>query len=116
VQLVDTGTTTLLWAGRFDADSQSALDLQDRVTANLIGAIVARLERAENERAKRASVREHDAYSYTLAGLERLHHRNMNGIDEALRFFLKATELDRTPPQPMRWHRIAMFNVCRTAG
>src|SRR5205807_1068448 len=72
----------------------STFDLQDRITATLTGAIVARVERAENERVKRKSGHDFNAYSYTLVGFERLQQWNRNGIDEALNLFLKAIELE----------------------
>jgi len=94
VQLVDALTSTLLWADRFDAEPRSTFDLQDRISATLTAAIVGRVERAENERVKRKSGNDFNAYSYTLVGFERLQQWNRNGIDEALNLFLKAIELE----------------------
>jgi len=94
VQLIDSRTAALLWADRFDARSSGTFDLQDRITASLVGAVVPKLERAEHARLKRKPIHELDAGSYTLRGLESLHQWTRNGIDEALRLFLKATEVE----------------------
>jgi TolB-like protein/tetratricopeptide (TPR) repeat protein len=100
VQLIDSRTTALLWAGRFDTRSRGTFDLQDRITASVIGAIVPTLERAEHERVRRQPIRELDAYSYVLRGVESLHQWSRNGIDEALRLFLKATEVEPDSASP----------------
>ena len=52
-QLVDATTGGNLWADRFDGALQDIFDLQDRVTASVVGAIAPKLEQAEIERAKR---------------------------------------------------------------
>src|SRR5262249_40658984 len=52
-QLVDAATSAHLWADRFDGVVEDIFDLQDQITASVVGAIVPRLEEAEIERAKR---------------------------------------------------------------
>jgi adenylate cyclase len=52
-QLIDASTGTHLWADRFDGDLANIFDLQDQVTASVVGAIAPKLEQAEIERAKR---------------------------------------------------------------
>lgn len=54
-QLIDTATGAHLWANRFDGGLDDIFDLQDQVTASVVGAIAPTLEKAEIERAKRAS-------------------------------------------------------------
>ncbi len=51
-QLVDAQTGAHLWADRFEGGLEDIFDLQDNVTANVIGAISPKLEQAEIERAK----------------------------------------------------------------
>ena len=94
VQLIDSSTMTLLWADRFDGHSRNPLNLQDRVVEHLVKAIVPRLERSEHSRIKDRSVDELDAYSATLRGINSLHQWSKDGIDQALRLFRKATEID----------------------
>ena len=52
-QLIDTSLGTHLWADRFDGSLEDIFDLQDQVTACVVGAIAPKLEQAEIERAKR---------------------------------------------------------------
>jgi TolB-like protein len=52
-QLVDTSSGAHLWAERFDGWLEDIFDLQDRVTASVVGAITPKLDEAEIERAKR---------------------------------------------------------------
>src|SRR5512138_862338 len=68
-QLVDAATGTHLWADRFDGALEDIFDLQDQVTASVVGAIVPRLEEAEIERVKRKPTDSFDAYDYYLRGL-----------------------------------------------
>jgi TolB-like protein len=93
-QLIDSSTMTLLWADRFDGHSKNLLNLQDRVIEHFVQAIVPRLERSEHDRVKGRSVDELDAYSVTLRGINSLHQWTKDGIDQALRLFRKATEID----------------------
>ena len=52
-QLIDASTGAHLWADHFDGDREDIFDLQDQVTASVVGAIAPKLEQAEIERAKR---------------------------------------------------------------
>src|SRR5262249_33188690 len=52
-QLIDAGNGAHLWADRFDGSLEDIFDLQDQVTASVVGAIAPKLELAEIERAKR---------------------------------------------------------------
>src|SRR4029453_530896 len=65
-QLIDASTGVHLWAGRFDGGSEDIFDLQDQVTASVVGAIAPKLEQAEMERAKRKPTESLDAYDYYL--------------------------------------------------
>jgi adenylate cyclase len=46
-QLVDAATGVHLWADRFDGSLEDIFDLQDQVTASVVGAIAPKLEQAE---------------------------------------------------------------------
>src|SRR5579872_1035041 len=52
-QLINAATGSHLWADRFDGGLDDIFDLQDQVTASVVGAIAPTLEKAEIERAKR---------------------------------------------------------------
>ena len=93
-QLVDTATGAHLWANRFDGTLEDVFDLQDQVTASVVGAILPKLEQAEIERAKRKPTESLDAYDYYLRGLAVVHEWNREANEEALRLFYRAIDLD----------------------
>ena len=93
-QLIDSTTGAHLWANRFDGAIENIFDLQDQVTADIVGAIGPKLEEAEIERAKRKPTDSLDAYDFYLRGMASFHKMNKGSMDDALRLFQKATELD----------------------
>ncbi len=93
-QLIDTSTAAHLWADRFDGGIEDIFDLQDQVTANVVGAIAPRLEQAEIERAKRKPTENLDAYDYFLRAMASLYQWTRESNDEALRLFRRAIDLD----------------------
>jgi TolB-like protein len=105
-QLVDASSGVHLWAEHFDGAMEDIFDLQDRVTASVVGAIAPKLEQAEIERAKRKRTDNLDAYDYFLRGLAASHQMTRNALLEALRLFDKAVELDSDFASP---HGVAAF-------
>jgi adenylate cyclase len=93
-QLIDTSTGAHIWADRFDGGFEDVFDLQDRITASVVGAIAPKLEYAEIDRAKRKFTENLDAYDYYLRGLASAFQLIREPNDEALRLFNKAIELD----------------------
>jgi hypothetical protein len=51
-QLIEADTEQHLWADHFDGQAQDVFELQDQITAGVIGAIMPQLVAAEVERAK----------------------------------------------------------------
>ena len=93
-QLIDTATGAHLWADRFEGAIEDIFDLQDQVSASVVGAIAPRLEQAEIDRAKRKPTDNLDAYDYYLRGLACVYQWTREASDEALSMFYKAIELD----------------------
>ena len=93
-QLIDATTGTHLWADRFDGDLADIFDLQDEVTARVVGTIAPKLEKAEMDRARRKPTESLDAYDYYLRGLAAFHRFSPNDNAEALAMFTKAYEGD----------------------
>lgn len=93
-QLIEALTGTHLWADRFDGLLEDIFDLQDRVTASVVGSIAPKLEQAEIERSKRKPLHSFDAYDHYLRGLSALYQWNAGASSEALSQFYKAIELD----------------------
>jgi TolB-like protein len=93
-QLIDSTTGTHLWADRFDGRLDNVFDLQDRVSAGVVTAIAPKLERMEMGRARRKPTESLDAYDYFLRGMESGYQNTPETVDEALRLFSRAIELD----------------------
>jgi TolB-like protein len=93
-RLIDTVTGTHLWAKRFDARHQDILDLQDQLSAKVIGAIGARLEQIEIDRARREPPDRLGAMDCYLRGLGALYQWSRDGISNALGQFHRAIEID----------------------
>jgi TolB-like protein/DNA-binding winged helix-turn-helix (wHTH) protein/Tfp pilus assembly protein PilF len=93
-QLIDTTNGAHLWADRFDGSLEDIIDLQDDLTANVVNAMAPKLEQAEIARAKRKSTESLDAYDYFLRGMESAYLDTRETVDEALRLFSRAIELD----------------------
>ena len=107
-QLIDTSTGAHLWAERFDGGLEDIFDLQDQVTASVVGAIAPKLEQAEIERAQRKPTESLDAYDYFLRGMAAFHQWTREGNNEALPLLLQG---HRTRPRFRRrlWHGGAML-------
>ena len=93
-QLIDATTGAHIWADRFEGTLDDIFDLQDQITASVVGAISPQLERAEIERAQRKPTESLDAYDYYLRAMENLHRGTREAIDQALTLFYKAIEFD----------------------
>jgi adenylate cyclase len=93
-QLIDAATGGHLWADRFDGPLDDIFDLQDQVTAGVVGAIAPKLQEAEIARARHKPTESLDAYDYFLRGTASLYRWTREGNDEALMLFYKAIELD----------------------
>jgi TolB-like protein len=95
-QLLDASTGTHLWADRFDGTMTNLFELQDLLASNIVGAITPKVEQAEIERAKRKPTESLDAYDFYLRGLAAFDRSitTRSVVDEALRLFNKAIELD----------------------
>ncbi len=92
--LIDTETGAAIWADRIEGELRDIFDLQDKVTAKVVGAIAPKLERAEIERSKRKLTGSLDAYDYYLRGLPEVHKWTREGNEKALAHFYRAIELD----------------------
>jgi TolB-like protein len=106
-QLIDAATGAHLWADRFDGKIENVFDLQDQVTASVVGAIEPKLEQAEIERVKRKPTESLDAYDCYLRGMSAFHRYTRDGHEESLKLFYRAIELDPdfAPAIAMAAHR-----------
>jgi adenylate cyclase len=93
-QLIDTSTGVHLWADRFDGAIDDIFDLQDQVTASVVGAIAPKLEQAEIEHARTKPTENLNAYDLYLRALPHYYPLTRAGSDEALRLLRQAISLD----------------------
>ena len=68
-QLIDATSGAHIWADRFEGDLQDVFDLQDMITASVVGAIGPALISTEQRRAEAKPTESLDAYDYYLRAL-----------------------------------------------
>jgi TolB-like protein len=95
-QLIDATTGANIWADRFESALEGVFDLQDQITASVVGAIAPMLERAEIDRASRKLTERLDAHEYYMRGIASLSHApaDQKANSDALDYFLRAIERD----------------------
>jgi TolB-like protein len=93
-QLIDATTGAHLWAERFEGSLDDIFELQDRISANVAGAIAPQVELAEIERAKSKPPASLNAYDCYLRGLAHMHRGTRESVEEALPLFQRSIELD----------------------
>ena len=71
-QLLEAETGAHLWADRYDGGLEDVFDLQDKITAGIVGIIEPNLRRAEIERARRKRPDSLNAYDLYLRALPHL--------------------------------------------
>lgn len=65
-QLVDAASGAQIWADRFDGDISEVFELQDLITASVVGAIEPNIEAAEIDRLRNKAAENVDAYDLLL--------------------------------------------------
>ncbi len=95
-QLIDATTAAHLWVDRFDGSLENVFDLQDQVTASVVGQIAPKLEQAEIERARRKPTESLDAYDFYLRGMASLRQWTKEGNDEAQRLPIEDMRLQKS--------------------
>src|SRR5579871_4602789 len=93
-QLIEASTGAHLWANKFDAPIENVFELQDELTASLVGAIAPRLVTAEVEAARRKRPDDLGSYDHYLRGLSQLYEFTPVSCNRAHVEALKAIELD----------------------
>jgi TolB-like protein/Tfp pilus assembly protein PilF len=93
-QLIDAASGGHLWADRFDGALEDIFELQDELTARVVGALTPKLEQAEIEKSRAKPTESLVAYDYYLRGLASMHRMTQDEIDQALALFKKAMQRD----------------------
>lgn len=94
IQLVDSRTGANLWARRFEGDQKNGFEFQDGLTASVVGEVVSKLEQAEIDFHRRASLATPDAYSRVMRGTSSLYEWTPASIDAALEQYQLAMNAD----------------------
>ncbi len=93
-ELLDSATGAHIWADHFDGALSDIFDLQDQITASVVGAIEPKLRHAEIERARRKPTESVDAYDLFLRAVALNAARKKEDNREALRLLYRAVEID----------------------
>ncbi|WP_264210662.1 adenylate/guanylate cyclase domain-containing protein [Leisingera thetidis] len=93
-QLIDAGTGAHLWADKFDGRLENVFELQDQITASVVGAIEPTVRKAEIERARRKPVQHMGAYDLYLQALPHVYTVQPGENAKALDLLGRAIELD----------------------
>jgi TolB-like protein/class 3 adenylate cyclase/tetratricopeptide (TPR) repeat protein len=93
-QLIEVSTNAHLWADRFDGGLEDIFDLQDQITASIVGAISPKLEDAEIALARKKPTHHLGAYDFYLRGLALLYQFTKEGHEQSMPLLRKAVELD----------------------
>lgn len=96
VQLVDTGTRTQLWSERYEGVSTDVFEFQDRIAAQVAGAIQPAVRHAEIELAKRRPPASLRAYDLVMRAYPKLWGHNRAANDEAITLLQDAIRSDST--------------------
>src|SRR5262249_6434163 len=86
-QLLDASNGAHLWADRFEGELEEIFELQDQVTASVVGAINLTLANAEIGRARQKPTESLDAYDYHLRGIAISRQITREVNNEALSLF-----------------------------
>lgn len=93
-QLINAATGSHLWADRFDGRLENVFDLQDEITASVVGAIEPTVRKAEIELARSKRPEHMGAYDLFLQALPHIYAIRPESNFQALDFLMKAIDLD----------------------
>jgi TolB-like protein len=93
-QLIDAQTGVHVSADRFEGTLGDVFDLQDRLSARVVGAIAPKLQQAEVQRVRHKPTESLAAYDCFLRGGASFYRFTREATDQALAHFERAIELD----------------------
>ena len=94
VQLTDGETGTQLWAQRYDRALSNVFDLQDEITATIVGALEPALGKVERQRARSRKPGNLDAWEVYQHGMSHLYRLTKDDLLAARRLFAQAIAMD----------------------
>ena len=95
-QLIDTATGNHVWGEKYDGEAEDLFDLQDRITAAVVGILEPTIQLAEIERARRKRPENLGAYDYYLRALALTDVFTRDAVQAMRNNCLQAIALDPT--------------------
>jgi adenylate cyclase len=109
-ELADTETGLVLWAQSYDAEGEELFEVQDRITAQIVGTITPRVRAAEVRRAFQKRPENMDAYDHVLQARQLLWRPEPTEFARAGTLLRRAIALDDSYSIPCalaaQWHSI----------
>ncbi|MCC8960209.1 tetratricopeptide repeat protein [Bradyrhizobium sp. Pear77] len=94
VQLIETEKGTHVWSSRYDGAIGDLFDLQDRISAQVMGALGPSLRTAEIERSRRKRPQDLGSYDYTMRAMPHVWAREKDENSKALGLLETAISAD----------------------
>jgi tetratricopeptide (TPR) repeat protein len=94
VQLVDVESDRQLWAESYKGTLQDVFDIQEKVSKQIVDALMVKLSPTEKVVLTRRSTVNAEAFDCYLRARDFLYRRTKNGVQFAIQLFQKAIELD----------------------
>ena len=94
VQLVDAATRNQLWSDRFEGETGEIFDFQDRIAAQVAGALKPAIRQAEIDAARRKPPASLEAYDLVMRAFPKLWGQNASAIGEAIPILQEAVRAD----------------------
>ncbi|MCH9046141.1 MAG: tetratricopeptide repeat protein, partial [SAR324 cluster bacterium] len=93
-QLIEATTGNHVWAESYDCEMRSIFDVQDDITAQIVGSVNPELYSAEVKHARQKSTENLEAWSYAVRGRWHVTRLTKDDAVEAKRYLTKALELN----------------------
>src|SRR6516165_5940632 len=93
-ELADAETGSVLWAHPYDADGGDLFEVQDRITAQIVGTIAPRVREAEIQRAFQKRPENMDAYDHVLQAMHLVYRLEEADFSRAGTLLRRAIALD----------------------
>jgi tetratricopeptide (TPR) repeat protein len=94
VQLVDAATRAQLWSDRYEGAATELLEFQDRIAAQVAGALKPAIRNAEIDAVRRRPPASLEAYDLVMRAFPKLWGQNGAAIDEAIPNLISALRID----------------------
>lgn len=112
-ELTDAERGTILRADRYDGTEEDLFELQDRISAQVVAAVLPELRQQEIARALRSPPGSVGAYELVLRALDRMQQMSRDGLEEAERLLAQAIAAD--PDHALAYSYTAWLHVLRAA-